>query len=59
MVILKRSRALGAGELKTLPLMSNCEAWQGHMNFFFSLSQGRAQPRWVHFPDRARNPPSS
>ncbi len=54
-----KSKARGAGALITLPVMSKEEAWQGHSNLLLSATQGTAQPKWVHFLEMARKPPSS
>ena len=58
MVIGKRSSARGAGGESTSPRMSNTDAWHGHGKVLSFSFQGTVQPRWEHFEESARKPPS-
>ncbi len=59
MVIGNRSRARVAGGERTLPLMSNTDAWHGHGNDLSFSFHGTVQPRCEHLEEIARNPPSA
>ena len=52
-------KGLGAGASRTFPVISKTDPWQGHTKRPFSSIHGMVHPRWVHFREMAKNPPSS
>ena len=59
MVIGNVSKGRVAGAANTSPNLLNWEAWQGQLNPPVLAFVFTTHPRWVHFIDMAKKPPSS